>query len=85
MIRYMIVGNLVKHLQLCTPMTYLHNALPLPYEPVSVTRKAWSHIGILLSILAAEPLSTVGFLLHSQYLCGMILLALYSMVRTDGF
>ena len=39
----------------------------------------WSHIGILMYLLAAEPRSTAG-LFHSQYLCGPILLTLCSMM-----
>ena len=39
----------------------------------------WSHIGILLRILPAEPYSTEGPLFPSQCLCGTILLTLYTM------
>ena len=39
-----------------------------------------SHIGILVCLFAAEPRSTSWLLFSSQGLCGMILLALYSMV-----
>ena len=40
----------------------------------------WSHIGILIHLLAAEPRSTVGPLFPSLCPCGTILLALYSTV-----
>ena len=40
----------------------------------------WSHIGILLRLLAAEPRSTAGLLFPSQYLSGMIWLTPYLMV-----
>ena len=40
----------------------------------------WSHIGILMRLLAAEHRSTAGLLFFSQCLCGTILLTLYSMV-----
>ena len=40
----------------------------------------WSHIGILLRLLAAEPLSTPCLLFPSQYLSGMIWLTPYLMV-----
>ena len=39
-----------------------------------------SHIGILMRLLAAEPRSTAGLLLPSQYLSGTIWLTPYSMV-----
>ena len=39
-----------------------------------------SHIGILMSLLAAEPCTTAGLSLPSQYFCEKILLTLYSMV-----
>ena len=46
----------------------------------------WSHIGILILLLAAEPRSTTGPLFHSQCPFGTILLALYSMgVGLAGF
>ena len=41
----------------------------------------WSHIGILMRRLAAEPRSTAGLLFHSQCLSGTILVTPYSMVR----
>ena len=40
----------------------------------------WSHIGILMLRLAAEPHSTAGLLFPSQCHCGTILLTPYSMV-----
>ena len=40
----------------------------------------WSHIGILLRLLAAEPRSSAGLLFLSQYLSGMIWLTPYLMV-----
>ena len=40
----------------------------------------WSHISILLGLLAAEPRSTAELLFHSQCLCRAILLTLYSIV-----
>ena len=39
-----------------------------------------SHIGILMRLPAAEPLSTAWLLFHSQYLSGTIWLTPYSMV-----
>ena len=45
----------------------------------------WSHIGILMRLLAAEPHSTAGILFPSQYLSGMILMTMCSMVWTGGF
>ena len=40
----------------------------------------WSHIGILMRLLAAEPYSTAGLLFPSQCLSGMILRILCSML-----
>ena len=40
----------------------------------------WSHIGILVRLLAAEPCSTTGLLFPCQYLCQTILITLYWMV-----
>ena len=40
----------------------------------------WSHIGLLMCLLAAEPHSTAGHLFPSQCLSGMILLTLCLMV-----
>ena len=44
----------------------------------------WSHICILMSLLAAEPRSTEGLLFHSQYFRGTILVTPYSMVWDWG-
>ena len=41
---------------------------------------SWSQIGILMRLLAAEPLTTAGLLFPSQCLSGKILLTPYSMV-----
>ena len=41
----------------------------------------WSHIGILMRLLTAEPCSTAGLLFPSEYLSGTIWLTLYSMVQ----
>ena len=51
----------------CNQMHPLDDALPGPHEPVRVTRTAlhavlWSHIGILMRRIAAEPCSTAGLL-----------------------
>ena len=40
----------------------------------------WLNNGILISLLATEPLSVARLLNPSQYLCGTIFLTLYSMV-----
>ena len=40
----------------------------------------WSHIGIFMLILAAEPRSTAGLLFPSQCLCGTILPTVYAIV-----
>ena len=40
----------------------------------------WSHIGILMPRLAAEPRSTTRFLFRCQYRCGTILVTPYSTV-----
>ena len=40
----------------------------------------WSHIGILMRLLAAEPRSTTGPLFPSQCPCKTFLLTLYSIV-----
>ena len=50
----------------CNPMHPLNYALPGPYAPVRVTRGAFSHIGILMRRLAAEPRSTLGLLFPSR-------------------
>ena len=62
------------------PMHPLCGALPVPYVPGRVIRGVWSHIGILMRLLSVEPRSTAGLLYSSQYLSGIILLALCSMV-----
>ena len=38
----------------------------------------WSHIGILMHLLAAEPHSTAGLLFPFKYLCGTIFVTPYS-------
>ena len=43
----------------------------------------WLHIGILI-LMCSVPRSTTGHLFPSQYLCGTILLTLYSTVGTGG-
>ena len=58
----------------------LYGALPVPYVPVRVTRGAVSHIGTLMRLLAAEPLSITGHLFHGQCPCGTILVTPCSMV-----
>ena len=45
--------------------------LPVPYVPVRITRCAfvahrYAFMGELTRLLAAEPLSTAGFLFHSH-------------------
>ena len=66
--------------------TTLYGALPVPYVPVRVTPAVhWSHICILMRLLAAEPRSTVGPIFPSQGPCGTILLTLYSMAWTGEF
>ena len=40
----------------------------------------WSHIATPMRLLAAEPRSIAGHLFTGQYLCGTILVTLYSMV-----
>ena len=66
----------------CNSMHPLDGALPVLYEPVRlhVVLWFWSHIGILMRLLGAEPRSTSGPLFHSQCPCGTILLTLYSMM-----
>ena len=49
-----------------------HVALPVPCVPVRLHTVLWLLIGILISLLAAEPRSTTGLLLPSLYLCEMI-------------
>ena len=64
----------------CNPMHLLNDALPGPYVQVRVTRCAWSHIGILMRHLAAEPRSSTYLLFPSQCPSGTILLTPNSMV-----
>ena len=45
----------------------------------------WPHIGTHTNFLAAEPHSTTGLLFFYQYICGMFLVTLYSMVSRAGF
>ena len=42
----------------CNPTHPLNNDLPGPYVPVGLHAVPWSHIGILMHRLAAEPRST---------------------------
>ena len=51
----------------------LYGALPVPYVPVRVTRRAVIDIGTLMRLPAAEPGMTAELLFHCQYLCGRIL------------
>ena len=46
----------------CNPMHSLKDALPGPYVSVRIQVVPWSHIGILIRRLAAEPRSNVGLL-----------------------
>ena len=62
------------------PMHHLYVALHVPYVPVRLKAVLWSHIGILMRLLAAEPRSTAGLLIPSQCLRETILLTLYSTV-----
>ena len=63
----------------------LHVALPVPYVPVGVTRCALvTHRYIHMRLLAAEPRSAAGLVFPSQYLCGQIMLTLFSMVGFNG-
>ena len=65
----------------CNPMHPLNDALPGPYVPyVPGHVVPWSHIGILMRHLAAEPRRTAGLSFPSQSPSGTILLTLYSMV-----
>ena len=52
----------------------------MPYVLVQLHVVLWSHIGIHMRLLAAEPSSTTELLFPSQYLWGTILLTLYSML-----
>ena len=46
-------------------MHILYCALPVPFVPVRLHAAHWSHIGILISLLAAKPRSTAGPLFPS--------------------
>ena len=52
--------------------------------PFWVDAVLWSHIGKLMRLLAAEPLSTAGFLFPSQWLCWTILLTIAVLCFTDA-
>ena len=58
----------------------LYGALPVPFVPVRVHAVLLSHIGTLMRLLAAEPLSFAGHLFPGQCLCGTILVTPCSMV-----
>ena len=63
------------------PGATLCTLVMVPYLCQSVSHAAfWWHIGILMRLLAAETRSTAGLLFPSRYLCGTILLTLYSML-----
>ena len=65
----------------CSPMHPLSDVLPGPYVSVDGLHAVpWSHIGILMCRLTAEPRSTASLLFASQCPSGTILLTLYSMV-----
>ena len=64
----------------CNPMHPLNDAIPGPYVPVRLHALPWSHIGIHMRRLAAEPRSTAGLLFPSQCPSGMIMLTQCSMV-----
>ena len=65
----------------CNPRQPLYGALPDPYMcQCGLHAVFWSHIGILMRLLVAEPRSTGGPLFPSQCPCGTILLTLYSIV-----
>ena len=63
----------------CNPMHPLYGAIPVPYAAGGLQAALWSHIGILIRLLAAELRSTAGHLFISQFFCGTML-TLYSMV-----
>ena len=58
----------------CKPIHPHLGALHVLYVSVRVGLLGvlWLHIDGVMSLLATEPLSTVGLLLPSQYLCGTI-------------
>ena len=64
----------------CNPTHPLNNALHGPYVPAGLHAVPWSHIGILMHRLAAEPRSTAGLLFASQRPSGTVLLTPYWMV-----
>ena len=45
----------------------------------------WSHTGMLMRLLAAEPCSTTELLFVCQYFCGTILVTQYWWCETGGF
>ena len=61
----------------CTPFMVLYRCRMCQWGLHVVL---FSHIGILMRLLAAEPYSTAGLLFPSQCLSGMILLPLCTMV-----
>ena len=63
----------------------LYDAIPVPYVPMRVTSVLWSHIGILMCLLAVEPRSTGGLLFCSQCLCGILLHSVFYTVELEGF
>ena len=56
----------------------LDDALPWPYRYYILHN--WSDIDTLMRLLTAEPRSTAGLLFNCLYLCGTILVTLYSTV-----
>ena len=64
----------------CNPLHPRNGALPGPYVPVRLHAVLWSHIGILMHRLAAEPCSTAGLLFPFRCPSGTILLTSFSMV-----
>ena len=65
---------------MCDTMNPLYGAYLCRMCQCRLHAVLWSHIGILMRLLAAEPRSTAGPLSCSQCHCGTILLTLYSMV-----
>ena len=55
----------------------LYGVLPVPYASVRVTIGTFSHIAILMRLLAAEPRTPTELLMSFKYLCGKIFLILY--------
>ena len=65
----------------CNSMHPLYGALPVPYMcRCGLHALLLSHIGTLMRLLAAEPLSIAGLLFSGQCLCGTILVTPCSMV-----